>query len=68
MNWFDNVDSDWAWSDSDLRDKPLGADRAAHLLRRSAFGVPAARRNEFAELTAAEAAKRLFPSDKADTS
>lgn len=61
MSWFDDVDPKWAWSDSDLRDKPLGPDRAAHLLRRSGFGVPADRKREFAELTAAEAAKRLQP-------
>jgi uncharacterized protein (DUF1800 family) len=61
MTWFEDVDPKWAWSDSDLRDQPLGPSRASHLLRRAGFGVPVARRQELAELTAAEAAQRLLP-------
>ncbi|HIF34796.1 MAG TPA: DUF1800 domain-containing protein [Planctomycetaceae bacterium] len=61
MSWFQDIDPAWAWSDSEFRDRKIGLRGAAHLLRRTGFGVPSDRQQEFAELTSPEAADRLFP-------
>jgi uncharacterized protein (DUF1800 family) len=65
VSWFQDIDPAWAWSDSEFRDRKIGRKRAAHLLRRTGFGVPINRQREFAELTALQAADRLFPDAEA---
>lgn len=66
MSWFDGVDPQWAWSDTEWQAKPLGFSRAAHLLRRANFGVGPDLLHEYADLTATEAARRVMEGVRQD--